>query len=328
MDNLLTCKPIYNCKVSETPKKKIIYKFKIFEEKKESNHSRNNYIINLNSLSQRFSSNSKSVKVKEFLPLINIKKILNFKRNSPKKEKIKNENNNIKLNKRYQSKEVTIGDSFYPNNKKIYSILSNTIIQNRSTTLTETINTIKEKKINLSAIKKNKIYFDQLPGENKKSELKLIKLNKINSNIKQLLEDSVKIDSINNKINITNAMNSIENNKLSQKDKLVIGSKYLKDNISPDSISKNIYYSRLNAFCQKSEKKKIKKKINSSKLDLHNLKLKNYHNQKIKKYKKLINSTVEEVTELKKGCLNWVNELKEKYNDLNKGLGVSSDDEI
>ena len=81
-------------------------------------------------------------------------------------------------------------------------------------------------------------------------------------------------------------------------------------------------------FAKKVKRKKSKKKINLSKLDLHNLKLKNYHNQKIKKYKKLINSTVEEVTELKKGCLNWVNELKEKYNDLNKGLGVSSDDEI
>ena len=63
-------------------------------------------------------------------------------------------------------------------------------------------------------------------------------------------------------------------------------------------------------------------------MDLHNIKLRNYHHRKIKKWKKLIDNNVLEVTGIKNNCMNWINELREKYSDLYKGLGVEINDII
>lgn len=51
-------------------------------------------------------------------------------------------------------------------------------------------------------------------------------------------------------------------------------------------------------------------------------------NQKLNKYKKLINKTTKEENKLKNDCLIWVNQLREKYNDLYKGLGMTYDEKI
>ena len=326
MDNLLTYKPIYNSRTEEKPKKKVIYKFKLLEEKKEPNYIRNGYIIKLDSLSQRFLSNSKPNKTKDYLPIINMKKILTIKNNTDKKENTNNKKNDLRFNKRYYSKDHIKGTSFAPYNKKYYLNISNTIIHN-NITFTDTINTQRDKNINEnnSKEKKSKLYFDELFEKNKKNDLKLIKLSKINSN-KKILDESKKNESINNNISIID--NDNNNNNISGKDKIVLGSKYSIYDLSPETISKNIYYSRLNAYYDKINAKPKIKKINLSKLDLQNIKLKNYHKQKIRKYKKLINNTVEEVTGVKKNCLNWVNELREKYSDLYNGLGVEPNDKI
>ena len=185
--------------------------------------------------------------------------------------------------------------------------------------------------INNSQSKKGNSIYDELLEEAEKSDLKVIKLSKINNSV---LEDTKKnlcsnreYDLMYNPIKI----NINSENNYSKNDKLIIGSKYSTFDLSPDSIPKNIFYSRLNTYYnkinEKSDKSNNEKKINLSKLDLHNIKLKNYHNQKIKKCKKLINETVKEVNGVKNHCLNWVNELREKYSDLYKGCGIENNED-
>lgn len=329
MENLLSSQPLYNFRKKVTPKKKIIYKFKIIEDNKESNYIRNNYIIKIDSLSKRLLSYSKPAKPKDYFPLI--KKNFTIGNNINIEEKT---NNNLRLNKRYQSKEE-IGRSLLPYNLKRNLNINNTIIHNNKTFSEEIDDNKYHNNINtsISQPKKCKLNFEEfLEENNKKNDLKLIKLSKINDNKKKALEISNKKELFNKGNNIFDYQlesNFNKNHNISKKDKLILGSKYSTFDISPESISRNLYYSRLNTYCNQINKKlENKKKINFSKLDLHNIKLRNYHHRKIKKWKKLIDNTVLEVNGIKNNCMNWINELREKYSDLYKGLGVEFNDII
>ena len=111
-------------------------------------------------------------------------------------------------------------------------------------------------------------------------------------------------------------------------EKLKLGAKYTVFDISQDSIPKNKFYYKLNKYFIELYNKKFHsnhKKINLTKIDLHNLKLKKFHEQKIKKYKKLIDVSIKDVLEVKNNCKNWVNELKEKYNDFDKGFDIEKE---
>ena len=127
----------------------------------------------------------------------------------------------------------------------------------------------------------------------------------------------IKLDINNNKEN---------DNNPSDNDKIVIGSKFFNFDLHPDSEAKNLFYSRLNTYFRKmSEKPPIKKKkINLSKIDL---KLKGFHEKRIKNFKRLIDSTTKEVIGLKINCANWVNELREKYPDMYKGYRFDTNDD-
>jgi hypothetical protein len=194
--------------------------------------------------------------------------------------------------------------------------------------------------------KKGNSIYDELLEDEEKNDLKLIKLNRINDNTldqskKNLYinninrykekENNYEEDTSNNPIKIIiESDNSNDNGRnSSKKDKIILGSKYSTFDISPDSAQKNLFYSRLNTYYNKlNEKNNEEKKINLSKLDFQKIKLKSYHNQKMKKFKQMIIDTIKEVNGVKNYCLNWVNELREQYSDLYKGCGIENKEDI
>lgn len=336
MEYLLTSQPIFKSKRegNYTPKKKILYQFKILEEKKCPNNIRSNYFIKFDPIAIRCLSNTKHAiiptKTKENFPLIKIKEnisLINTKKNPENKRK------KLLLNRRYQSKEEVAKSTLLSYTRMKRLKIRNTYMNDNISFSENKNKKILSKKISInnSQLKKGNSIYDELLEEAEKSDLKVIKLSKINNSV----IDDTKKNSCNNreydrmynpiKININGQ------NNYSKNDKLIIGSKYSTFDLSPDSIPKNIFYSRLNTYYnkinEKNDKSNHEKKINLSKLDLHNIKLKNYHNQKIKKCKKLINETVKEVNGVKNHCLNWVNELREKYSDLYKGCGIENNED-
>ena len=80
----------------------------------------------------------------------------------------------------------------------------------------------------------------------KKKELKVFRVNKITNNkiIKKFDNslDNNKQDIVFNPIKVNIDNTSIEKNKL------IFGSKFINQDVSPDSIPKNLYYSKLNTF--------------------------------------------------------------------------------
>ena len=133
--------------------------------------------------------------------------------------------------------------------------------------------------------------------------------------------DNNKQDIIFNPIKINKDNTSIEKNKL------IFGSKFINQDISPDSISKNLYYSKLNTFFNKiNEKDYLKKKKNGSRMGSHNIKLKSFYTNKINKYEKLIAETTEEVKRHKTNSLNYIKGMIESYNNLYKNYRFDSND--
>ena len=173
MENLLSSQPLYNIRKKVTPKKKIIYKFKIIEDNKESNYIRNNYIIKIDSLSKRLLSYSKPAQPKDYFPLI--KKNFTIGNNINIEEKT---NNNLRLNKRYQSKEE-IGRSLLPYNLKRNLNINNTIIHNNKTFSEEIDDNKYHNNINttISQPKKCKLNFEEFLEENNKKKRFKIKQN-------------------------------------------------------------------------------------------------------------------------------------------------------
>ena len=345
MEYLLSSKPLFKSRREENskPKNKILYKFKIIEEKNKPINLRNNYFIKYNQITDI--SNIKNKRTRDSLPLINTKEnktLLNIKINEDNTIKNMKCNNNI----RYKSKEELIKSTLLPYTRKKSSINNKRYINNNSTCCSTEIRNKKilSKKISIkinnsnnSQTKKGNSLYDDFLEEEEKNDLKLIKLNRINNNIldkpkNHLCRNRYKgkeyeEDQNNKPIKIIINNNSNDNN-CSQKDKIIIGSKYSTFDISPDSVPKNMFYSRLNTYYDKiNEKNNNGKKINLSKLDFHNIKLKSFHNQKMKQCKRMIEDTVKEVNDVKNYCLNWVNELREQYSDLYKGCGIENKEE-
>ena len=69
----------------------------------------------------------------------------------------------------------------------------------------------------------------------------------------------------------------------------------------------NLNYSRLNIYINK-----INHKLENKKIFIEDLKI----------------QTAEEETKIRKGCFIWANQLRQKYNDLYKVVGISSYDKI
>ena len=351
MEYLLSSQPLFKSRREENikPKKKILFKFKIIEDEKSQNHLRNNYFIKCSQITDI--SNIKQKKTNDNLPLINIKEnktLLNTKLNEDNKVK------NLKLrNVKYKSKDEIIKSTMLPYTR-MKSPLNNKKSFNNNICFTEMKNKrLLFKKIsikdNSTQTKKGNSIYDDLLENEEKNDLKLIKLNRINDNTLDISKKNLYInninrykekennneeDTINNPIKIiieSDNNNNDATKNSSKKDKIILGSKYSTYNISPDSAQKNLFYSRLNTYYNKlNEKNKNseEKKINLSKLDFQKIKLKSYHNQKMKKCKQMIIDTVKEVNGVKNYCLNWVNELREQYSDLYKGCGIENKEDI
>ena len=328
MDYFLNPQPIYNFLKQPINKNKIIYKYKLSEDNKDSHyliHNNRNHIFKLNSYSHLLHSKP-VVKPKKNFPLINLKKNFTIADNLIKIENINNLNNNLKLQKRYQSKDDIIGTSFLHSNKtrNLNIKINNTLISN--TSVRDSLNDINN---SYFKSKKNRLFLESILKDNKKPELKLIKLRKISNDYRKNIlkgSESIKIEP---KKTSDISDNEIKFNLDSDNEhdtKLVLGSKYSTYELTPEPKYKNAYYSRLNTYNNKINQTPtpgIKNKKLFLKLDL-----KKIQNQKLNKYKKLVYKASKEETKFKKDCLIWVNQLREKYSDLYNGLGISSDDKI
>ena len=343
MEHLLTSQPIFNNSKENNikPKNRVLYKFQISEGKNGPNYLRKSYFIKLNSLPKRFKPISKNItpaKTNEYFPLIKIVKhnntLSNTSINEISEKNANSKNINLKLHKKYKSKDEIIKSNFrhYNEIKTLNNIEDN---NNIAFTEAEIINnkTIpKDNNINMHQTKES-IIFREVMEKCKQKELKYIKLCKIgkNNNIKNISIEPIKSNSsriYNNSNNnykpITTNSNNIDYNE-NDKVKVKLGSKYSVYDLSQESISRNRLYNKLNIYFNEINKRKIninRNKINLTKMDLHKLKLKKYHDIKIQKYKILIDESIKDVLGVKNNCMNWINELKEKYSDLYKGLGI------
>ena len=344
MEHLLTSQPIFNNSKENNikPKNRVLYKFQISEGKNGPNYLRKSYFIKLNSLSKRFKPNFKNItpaKTNEYFPLLKIMRNNTLSNTSIDEKSEKNANNkdlSLKIHKKYKSKDEIIKSNFrhYNEIKTLNHIEDNN--NNIAFTEAEVINnkTIpKDNNINMHQTKES-IIFREIMEKCKQKELKYIKLCKIdkNKNIKNISVEPIKSNSsriYNNSNNnnykpITINSNNIDYNE-NEKIKLKLGSKYSVYDLSQESISRNRLYNKLNIYFNEINKRKIninRNKINLTKMDLHKLKLKKYHDNKIQKYKVLIDESIKDVLGVKNNCINWINELKEKYSDLYKGLGI------
>ena len=341
MEHLLTSQPLFNSskEKSENQKNRVLFKFNISEGKNGPNHLRKSYFIKLNSLTKRIPSNSKNktpAKTKNYFPpLINLDKNNTISNLNKNKEKSKNKNISLKAHKRYKSKDEIIQSTIMPY-RKINSLNINEAYIGNSIPYTEaeSLNNNNIIRINNNSIKPKRFkknIFDEIMEKSEKNELKCINLSKINRNkkLKNILIDPINYN--NKKVYDDINFNPIKNDKNNKNEKIILGSKYTNYNFSKDSISKNIFYSKLNKFYREIYDKKIinddiNKNINLTKIDLHNLRLKKYHNQRIKQCKNLIDESLKEVLGVKKQSLKWINELKENYTDLYKGFNLESND--
>jgi hypothetical protein len=348
MEHLLTSQPIFNISKENNikPKNRVLYKFQISEGKNGPNYLRKSYFIKLNSLPKRFKPNSKNItpaKTNEYFPLIKIVKhnntLSNTSINEISEKNANSKNINLKLHKKYKSKDEIIKSNFRDYNEiNNFNIIEDNNKDNNNIAFTEAeiINnkTIpKDNNINIHQTKERTI-FREIMEKCKQKELKSIKLCKIdkNKNIKNISLEPIKSNSSriydnsnNNNHNPTTInSNNIDYNE-NDKIKVKLGSKYSVYDLSHESISRNKLYNKLNIYFNDINKRKIninRNKINLTKIDLHKLKLKKYHDYKIQKYKVLIDESIKDVLGVKNNCMNWINELKEKYSDLYKGLGI------
>ena len=342
MENLLTSQPIFNLSKEKNinPKNRILYKFNISQGKYGPNHLRKSYFIKLNSLTKRIPSNSKNItpaETKKYFPLINIEKNNTISNLNKNKEKLKIKNISSKIHKRYKTKDEIVHSTIMPF-KKINSFnINEAYIGNGiPCTETESTNTNNIIRITNKSIKpkKYKKIFDEIMEKNETNELKYVYLNKINKN-KKLKNDLVSHNENSSKnvydeINY-NPIKINKNNKNNKNENIILGSKYKNFDFSKDIISKNIFYSKLKNFYNELYDKKINSddknnRINLTKIDIHNLRLKKYHNERIKQCKNLIDESLKEVLGVKKQSLKWINELKENYTDLYKGFNLGSND--
>ena len=332
MENLLT--PLRVCDLHKSEnlitKRKLLYKYEISEKKKNPNNLRNNNFRKIDSSSKRFLSKQDSItqtKVKENFPLIYIKK------NTTKiyfRNESHNLTNNKYLNEKTLSKKEIDYSSLFPN-KEFKTLKIDNINKSNNITLTEasTNKRISKKiSINFSQPKKLRRDFNDLLEKIDKSPVKVMKLKKINLyNEKFLEEPKNDINNDNQEIVFNPIKISInDENNFSNNNKLIIGSKYNNFDLSPDSISKNLYYSKLDNYYRKiSENKPLNmKKINLKKLSLKNNKLKDFHFKRMRECRKLIDDTIKQVDGVKNNCLNWVKELKEKYTNNYERYGFDN----
>lgn len=343
MENLLTSQKLYNVLKSENlqqKKNKILCKFRISEKKRGVNPLRGNFFIKINT--EKLSSKPKSINkamTKENFPLINTRNDPNIR--TPKASKSIG-TRKMTINDRYQSKDDISQSTLSPITKNFNSLkASNNNTCNINNTYTETPESRKVSKnfINYSQPKKRFSVFPNFYNKIDKNSLKVIKLSKIND-LKESLNaldepnknnDSCKVNNDDNDLDFNPIKLDLNNNKEnennpSDNDKIVIGSKFFNFDMHPDSEAKNLFYSRLNTYFRKmSEKPPIpKKKVNLSKIDL---KLKGFHEKRIKDFKRLIDNTTREVIGVKINCANWVNELREQYPDMYKGYRFDNNDD-
>lgn len=321
MEHLLTCRPIFYMHKNNNSKSKnrILNKFIISDNIKGFNQLKGNPFVKLNT---KYISKSslREEKQSDRFPLIN-NTINNLKYT-------KNMfNNNIK--RRNQSKEELISPIFFPQN-----IEFKTLKMNKSNITNFNISdydlmsnnfSYRTKRNNNNKKKINSLLYEFLKDTNEK-ELKVFRVNKITNN--KILKkfdnnlDNNKQDIVYNPIKINKDNSSIEKNRL------IFGSKFTNLDISPDSIPKNLYYSKLNTFFNKiNEKDYLKKKKNGSRLGSHNMKLKSFYTNRINKYEKLITDTAEEVKRHKTNSLNYIKGMIESYNNLYKNYKFDSKDD-
>lgn len=344
MEHFLTSQPILKISKENNikPKNRVLYKFQISEGKNGPNYLRKSYFIKLNSLPKRFKPNSKNItpaKTNEYFPLIKIVKhntLSNTSINEKSEKNANNKNISLKIHKKYKSKDEIIKSNF----RDYHEINTFNIIEDNNNNIAFTEGEIinnktisKDNNINMHQTNES-IFFREIMEKCKQKELKSIKLCKIdkNKNIKNIFVEPIKSNSSrtydNNNYNnynpITINSNNIDYNE-NDKVKVKLGSKYSVYDLSQESISRNRLYNKLNKYFKEINKKKIninRNKINLTKMDLHKLKLKKYHDNKMQKYKVLIDESIKDVLGVKNNCMNWINELKEKYSDLYKGLGI------
>ena len=293
-------------------------------------------------MSKRFKPNSKNItpaKTNEYFPLIKIVKhntLSNTSINEKSEKNANNKNISLKIHKKYKSKDEIIKSNF----RDYHEINTFNIIEDNNNNIAFTEGEIinnktisKDNNINMHQTNES-IFFREIMEKCKQKELKSIKLCKIdkNKNIKNIFVEPIKSNSSrtydNNNYNnynpITINSNNIDYNE-NDKVKVKLGSKYSVYDLSQESISRNRLYNKLNKYFKEINKKKIninRNKINLTKMDLHKLKLKKYHDNKMQKYKVLIDESIKDVLGVKNNCMNWINELKEKYSDLYKGSGI------
>ena len=322
MENLINPHPIYNFHNTQKvmTKKKLLYNYEISEKKKSLNNIRDNDFNKLDSIS------------KILLPEPNLLEKKKNEENFPLIYIIKN---NTKIYSRNESHNLTNNKYLTETNKSIKKLINSTLLSNKNfkivklhninkrnnKTITKSlIDKMISKKfsVNFSKPKKSGKDFNILLEKIDKSPVKMVKLKKINLYNEKILDEPIKDDIVKeNQELVSNPIKiskNVENNN-SNNDKKSIGPKYTNFDLSPDSISKNLYYSRLNTYSKTvTQKKPINiKKINLKKFNLQNNKLKVFHFKRMKECRKLMDDTIKEVNGLKDNYLNWVNELKEKY---------------
>ena len=321
MEHLLTCQPIFYMHKNNNSKSKrrILNKFIISDNAKGFNQLKENKFVKFNTNYISKSTLREEKKLDRF-PLINNNSIDNLKYT-------KNMfNNNIK--RRNQSKEELISPIFFPKNNEFKTLKMNkSHITNNNINDYEFLNNnlfYRTKGSNFNK-KINSQLHDFLKDINKK-ELKVFRVNKITNNkIIKNLDKSLD----NNKQDITfNPIKINKDNISMEQNKLIFGSKFINQDVSPDSIPKNLYYSKLNTFFNKIKGKNyLKKKKNGSRMGSHNIKLKSFYINRINKYEKLIIDTVEEVKRHKTISLNYIKGMIESYNNLYKNYKFDSNDD-
>ena len=321
MEHLLTCRPIFYMHKNNNSKSKnrILNKFIISDNIKGFNQLKGNPFIKLNT--KYISKLSlREEKQSDRFPLIN-NTINNLKYT-------KNMfNNNIK--RRNQSKEELISPIFFPQNIEFKTLkLNKSNITNFNISDYDLMSnnfSYRTKRNNNNKKKINSLLYEFLKDTNEK-ELKVFRVNKITNN-KVLKKFDNNLD--NNKQDIVyNPIKINKDNSFIEKNRLIFGSKFTNLDISPDSIPKNLYYSKLNTFLNKiNEKDYLKKKKNGSRLGSHNMKLKSFYTNRINKYEKLITDTAEEVKRHKTNSLNYIKGMIESYNNLYKNYKFDSKDD-
>ena len=247
-----------------------------------------------------------------------------------------NKSINLKIHNKIKPKDQIIKRGIKPYNQmNIFNINYTGTNTNTNTSFTDeeipNNKAISKDKYKNIYNKKEKNIFQEVMEKCKKKELKNIKLCQIdkNMNTKNTIIEPIKsnyrkiYEKINyNPITINFINNDYDDNK---KEKVILGSKYTINEASQDNISKKKLYNKLNQYFKGINKRKIsvnRNKINLNKMDLYKLRLKKYHDNKIQKYKELIEESIKDVLGVKNNCMNWVNELKLKNNDLYKDFDL------